>query len=93
MTKNARFFDDMARMVGGAVSALGSLKEQVRSEVRERVEEAMDRMDLVPRREFDLAMDMIRKARTEQEQLKKRLAALEGKKSSSGTKGRKGAKA
>lgn len=79
MTKNARFFDDMAKMVGGAVSALGSLKEQLKGEVKERVDEVLERMDLVSRNEFDGAMDMLKKARMEQEQLKKRLSALEGK--------------
>ncbi len=80
MAKNARFFDDMAKMVGGAVSALGSIKEQMRGEVKERVDEVISRLDMVSRDEFELAMDMLKKSRLEQEQLKKRLAALEGKK-------------
>ena len=79
MTKNAGFFDDMAKMVGGAVSALGSLKEQMKGEVKERVDEVLARMDMVTRDEFDVALGMLKKSRLEQEQLKKRLAALEGK--------------
>ncbi len=79
MTRNARFFDDLAKMVGGAVSALGSLKEQMTGEVRERVDEIIARMDLVAREDFERVEDMLKKARLEQEQLKKRIAALESK--------------
>ena len=79
MTRNARFFDDLAKMVGGAVSALGSLKEQMTGEVRERVDEIVTRMDLVAREDFERVEDMLKKARLEQEQLKKRIAALESK--------------
>lgn len=79
MTRNAKFFDDLAKMVGGAVSAMGNLKEQLTGEVKERVDDIIAHMDMVTREEFDLVQDMLKKSRLEQEQLKKRLAALESK--------------
>lgn len=79
MQSENRIFDDIARVAGGAASAFGSLKDQIRSEIRHRVDTVIANMDLVRREEFDAVSAMAAKARMEQEQLEKRLAAVEAK--------------
>lgn len=79
MQSDNRIFDDIARVAGGAASAFGSLKDQIRSEIRHRVDTVIANMDLVRREEFDAVSAMAAKARMEQEQLEERLAAIEAK--------------
>lgn len=48
-----KIFDDLARVAGGAMNVFSSLREQILSEVKVRVEEVASKMDLVPREDFD----------------------------------------
>lgn len=48
-----KIFDDLARVAGGAMNVFSSLREQILSEVKTRVEEVASKMDLVPREDFD----------------------------------------
>lgn len=77
MQSENKIFDDIARVAGGAASALGSLKDQIRSEIRHRVDSVIANMDLVRREEFEAISAMAAKARSEQEEMEKRLAAIE----------------
>lgn len=77
MQTENRFFDDFARLAGGAFNALGALKSEVEGQVRQQVEGLLARMKLVTREEFDAAQAMLVKAREEQEVLSARVAALE----------------
>ncbi len=77
MQTENRFFDDFARLAGGAFNALGALKSEVEGQVRQQVEGLLARMKLVTREEFDAAQAMLVKAREEQEALAARVAALE----------------
>ncbi|MDD2704240.1 MAG: accessory factor UbiK family protein [Acidocella sp.] len=77
MTERPKFFDDLAGVAGGAISALAGLREEVSSLVRARVEEGLRRMDLVRREEFEAMAELARRAKTEVEALEKRVAALE----------------
>lgn len=77
MQTENRFFDDFARLAGGAFNALGALKSEVEGQVRQQVEGLFARMKLVTREEFDAAQAMLVKAREEQEALAARVAALE----------------
>jgi BMFP domain-containing protein YqiC len=77
MQTHNRFFDDLARMANGALNTLTNLREEVETRVRERVERLLAEMDLVTREEFEAAKAMAQKARSEQEALGARLAALE----------------
>lgn len=70
-------FDDLARMAGGALSSAGALRDEVEARLRERLEAALERMDLVRRDEFDAVREMAVQARRENENLAARLAALE----------------
>jgi BMFP domain-containing protein YqiC len=73
------FFDDLARMAGGALGALSGLKAEVEALVRQQFERFMAGADMVPRDEFEAVRAMAIKARTEQEDLEGRVAALEAK--------------
>lgn len=73
------FFDDLARMAGGALGALSGLRAEVEQLVRQQMERLMAGADLVPREEFEAVRDMAAKARTEQEALAARVADLEAK--------------
>ena len=80
MGSNPKFLDDMARVAGGAVNILSGMQQQIREEVKSRVDELANRMDLVPREDLDDALAMIAKLRTELGALEKRVSDLEGSK-------------
>jgi BMFP domain-containing protein YqiC len=73
------FFDDLARMAGGALGALSGLKAEIEALVRQQFERFMAGADMVPRDEFEAVRALAIKARTEQEDLEVRVAALEAK--------------
>ena len=77
MSDRPRFFDDLAGMAGGALSALAGLREEAEAIVRARIDEALRRLDLVRREEFDAVQDLAARARAGQEAAEVRLAALE----------------
>lgn len=74
---NPRFFEDLSKMAMGAFGSFGDLRQQVKTLVRERIEQMMEDMEMVSRSEFDRVEAMAQKARERQEELEKRLAALE----------------
>lgn len=74
-----RLFDDLAGLAGGAVSALAGLKDEAEAMVRARVDEALRRLDLVRREEFEAVAAMAARAREAQEAAEVRIAALEAK--------------
>jgi len=74
-----RLFDDLAGLAGGAVSALAGLKDEAEAMARARVDEALRRLDLVRREEFEAVAAMAARAREAQEAAEARLAALEAK--------------
>lgn len=71
------FFDDLARMAGGALGALSGLRAEMEALIRQQMERFMAGTDMVPREEFEVVRDMAIKAREEQEALAKRVADLE----------------
>jgi BMFP domain-containing protein YqiC len=77
MQAREKILDDVARVAGGAVSAFGTLRRQVKDEVRTRIDELAQRLDLVPREDFERVELMMYKAREEQTNLIKRIEALE----------------
>ena len=74
-----RLFDDLAGLAGGAVSALAGLKDEAEAMARARVDEALRRLDLVRREEFEAVAAMAARAREAQEAAEARIAALEAK--------------
>ena len=73
-----RSFDDFTRVAGGALSALGAFKQEIRDLVRQQIDRLLADQDLVPREEFEAVKAMAAKARSEQAALEKRILALEG---------------
>ncbi len=59
------------------MSALAGLREEVASMARARVDEAVRRLDLVKREEFEAMADMAARAREQSEALEARVRALE----------------
>jgi len=77
-TRN-RLFDDVTKIAGGAVGTLAGAKREIEALVRQQLEWMLSSLDLVTRDEFDAVKEMAAKARSEQEDLAERLAALEAK--------------
>lgn len=77
MQNNNKFFNDMARMAGGAASGLMDIKREIEAIVETQIEKLLQKMNLVTKEEFDTVQAMLKKSRIEQEELKKRLEALE----------------
>jgi BMFP domain-containing protein YqiC len=84
MSDRPRFFDDLAGVAGGAISALAGLREEIEALARARIDEMIRRLDLVRREEFDAMTELAVNARAGQEaaeaqlhDVSQRLAALE----------------
>jgi BMFP domain-containing protein YqiC len=77
MSDRPRFFEDLAGVAGGAISALAGLREEVEAVVRARVDEAIRRLELVRRDELEAVTELAANARAAQEVAEARLAALE----------------
>ncbi len=77
MQSQNRIFDDLARVAGGALGALTSLKDEIEAMIRDRMERFMADGNFVRREEFDVVRAMASEARAEQERLIARIAALE----------------
>jgi BMFP domain-containing protein YqiC len=77
MQSQNRIFDDLARVAGGALGALTSLKDEIEAMIRDRLERFMADGNFVRREEFDVVKAMAAEARAEQERLAQRVAALE----------------
>ena len=77
MQTQNRIFDDLAKVAGGALSALTSLKDEIEAMIRDRFERMMAESNYVRRDEFEAVKDMAAVARAEQEKLQTRLDGLE----------------
>lgn len=74
-----RFLDDIARVAGGAVNIVSGLQQQLREDLRSRVDSMADRADLVPREDLQRAEAMIAKLRARIDALEARIDKIEGK--------------
>lgn len=77
MQTQNRFFDDLARVATGALSALSGVRSEVEARLREQLENLLAGMHLVSRDEFEAVKAMAAKARSEQEDLARRVVELE----------------
>jgi BMFP domain-containing protein YqiC len=77
MQTENKFFDDLTRMMSGAMSAAGGVREEAEARLRQHFEAMFARMDLVRREEFNVVRDMAALARQENERLSARIAELE----------------
>jgi BMFP domain-containing protein YqiC len=71
------FLDGMARLFTDAAGAANSLRGEIESVVRQRMERLVADMNLVHRDEFETVKAMAAKARTENESLATQIMALE----------------
>lgn len=77
MQVDNKILDDLARVAGGALGALSSLREEAEAQMRQQFERVLSRMDVVSREEYEAVHAMAAKAREEQEALTDRVTALE----------------
>ena len=77
MASDRRIFDDLARLAGGAVDAMGAVRQEVEARVKGQVESMLSRMDMPTREEFEAARTMAAHARAAGEDMSARIAALE----------------
>jgi len=74
MKPDPRILDDLSRVAGGALNVFSGLREQIMNDIRARFDEMADRMDLVPREDFNRLEAQVK-------DLQKQIATLSGKKS------------
>ena len=77
MADRPRFFDDLAGVAGGAISALTGMRQEAEAIVRARLDEAIRALDLVRREEYDAVVEMAARARAGQEMAETRVGVLE----------------
>ena len=70
---------DFAKLLNSIAGTAAGAAREAGESARERFKEAVGGLDFVSREEFDAVKDMAARARTENEELKERLAALEAK--------------
>ncbi len=76
---SSRFFDEIARLMNDAAGVAQGVRREFDTLFKSQAERWLRDLDLVKREEFEAVKDMARLAREENEALKSRLAALEGK--------------
>lgn len=79
MQTENRFFEDLSKVVNGAVGTIAGMGREAEAAMRERFREFLGGMDFVSRDEFEAVKAMAAAARDEVETLKLRLNALEKK--------------
>lgn len=77
MQTDNRLFDDIARAASGALGALSGVRSELEAQFRGFMERWLKSQDLVTREEFEVVKEMAARARTENEALAGRVAALE----------------
>lgn len=70
---------DFVKLANAAAGTFAGMTREARDGARERVREAFGGLDFVSREEFDAVKAMAARARTENEALAARIAALEAK--------------
>jgi BMFP domain-containing protein YqiC len=77
MSDRPRFFEDLAGVAGGAISALSGLREEMEAVVRARIDETIRKLELVRREELAAVTELAANARAGQEAAELKLAAME----------------
>jgi hypothetical protein len=74
-----RLFDEMARLMNDAAGVASGVRREFDTLVRAQIERVLREFNVVQREDFEAVKDMARLARDENEALKVRIEALEGK--------------
>ncbi len=85
MQTDNRVLDSMARFFTNAAGAAQAFRAEVETMVKTKLERLVADLDFVPREDFNAVKAMAAKARSENEKLGLRLAALEAALAKSGT--------
>ncbi len=78
MQSEKRIFDDLSKLLNGVAGTVAGIGREAEAGFRERTREWVAGMDFVSREEFEAVKQMAATARAEAEELKARVAALEG---------------
>ncbi len=73
-----RIADNIAAALGDTLARLGSVKEDVDQQLRAAVSNALDRLDIVTREDFDIQQDLVARLGARLAALEERVARLEG---------------
>lgn len=79
MQSQNRLFDDFVKVMNGAAGTIAGMTREAQSALHDRARDWIGGLDLVSREEFEAVKAMAVAAREENEALKARLDALEGK--------------
>lgn len=79
MQSQNRLFDDFVKVMNGAAGTIAGMTREAQAAMQERAREWIGGLDLVSREEFEAVKAMAVAAREDNEALKARLDALEGK--------------
>jgi BMFP domain-containing protein YqiC len=79
MQSQNRLFDDFVKVMNGAAGTLAGMTREAQAGMKERARDWIGGLDLVSREEFEAVKAMAVAAREENEALRARLDALEGK--------------
>lgn len=85
-----RFLDEMARLMNDAAGVASGVRREFDTLVRSQIERVLREFNVVQREEFEAFKEMARLAREENEALKARIEALEGKGEKPAKKGKGG---
>ena len=77
MQTQSRILDDLARLATGAAGSVLGVRDEMRAQMRDRIEQMLAGLDLVSRDEFETVREVAVRAREAQEELEARVAALE----------------
>ncbi|MFK7839078.1 MAG: accessory factor UbiK family protein [Bdellovibrionales bacterium] len=77
MRKREKILDDAARFAGGTIGVASGISHNIRAEIKARIDEIADHLDLVPREDLDRMEIMLQETRKQNGDLEKRLEALE----------------
>jgi len=77
MQTNNKLLDDLARVASGALGVASGMRDELEGVLRQRFARVVGDLNMVDREEFEAVKAMAAKARTEQEALAARVAALE----------------
>lgn len=82
-----KILDDLAQLAGGTVNAISGIGRNIHAEIKSRVEETIDRLDLVPRSDFERLEATVQKLNTRIEALEaEKKPATKTKKKTTGSK-------
>lgn len=79
MQTRTKIFDDLSRLATNAMGVAQGARTEAENAMKSLLDRWLAERDLVTREEFDAVRAMAQKAREENEALKARIAALEGK--------------